>query len=399
VATFRYVAVDPAGLSVRGETEAESPGALASLLSQRGFRLVRAERRRARDDPHEARVSRREVVDFTLNLATLERSGIPLYEGLSDLAEEAAGTRMGRVLRSLRDGVGRGETLSDAMASHPTVFPSILVEVVRAGERSGALAEVLDRLGHYLEWRDGLRSKLRQVFAYPMVLGGAVLGLVVLLLVYLLPRLVGVYESAAAELPLPTRVVVFLSESLTHRAPIVLGFAVSLGATLLLLRRTARGRLFLSRAALRIPAFGAVVQRVACAQFASTLGTMNRAGIDLPTALRSTAGAIENGRMAQAVAGVGERVLAGIPLSEAVREQEVFPRLVPRLLAVGEKSGNLDDALGRLAQTYDREVAAAVRRFLATLEPVFTLLLGIVVGFVVLATLLPVFRLFEVIRR
>jgi len=399
VGQFRYLAVDPQGVRFRGETEADTASALADLLAQRGFRLLRAQGVRSRGEAREVRVPRREVIDFLLNLATLENAGIPLHQGLDDLAEECTGARIGKILASLRDDVGRGRALSDALGDHGPVFPPLVVEAVRAGEKSGSLAEVLTRLGRYLEWREGLRRKVRQMLAYPLVITGAVVGLILLLLTFLLPRLLGVYESAGASLPLPTRILLATSRGLTEYGHLVALGAGAIAGLFLLVRRSERGRLVLARSALRLPALGPVLRMVSSAQFASTLGTLHRAGVDLPSALERTAGSVENRFLSRAVSRAGERILAGMPLSEAVRADGVFPRLVPRLLSVGEKSGNLDDALRRLAETYDREVSAAVARFLAAIEPILTLVLGAIVGLVVLATLLPVFRLLEVIRR
>jgi type IV pilus assembly protein PilC len=399
VTSFRYQALDSRGVRLHGVTEATTASDLANLLAARGFTMLRAEEVAHGGRGWEGRVPRRELIDFTHNLATLESSGIPLYDGLHDLAEESARAPLGPVIRELEADVGRGRRLSEAMARFPRTFSPVYREVVGAGESAGSLPEVLRRLAEHLEWRESVRGLVRQMLVYPTVLALAVVGLVVFLVTFLVPRLSEVYRSAGVQLPAPTRALLLVTDLFTRHALFLVGAVILLAGGLGAAGRSEEGRVLLSRLALRLPRIGSLLRKVAAAQFASTLSTLYRAGIDLRSALETTAGVLENRAMRRAVREAARRLLSGAPLAEAVRATGAFQPLVTRMIAVGERAGRVDEAFDRIVAYYDRDVPAVVRRFLAFVEPCLTVCAGLVVGFVVLAALLPVFRLFEAVRR
>lgn len=397
--SFQYAAVDRLGIQIKGTAEAPSRNDLEEILSARGFTLVSAQAKAPRNNKvRNVSIKRKDLVDLTHNLAILEASGVPLFEGLTDLAEQVENPQLKAIFSELVSDVGRGKPLSEAMGRYPSVFPPIYVHVVRAGEQSGALDQVLQRLAEHLEWRDSVRGLVKQMLIYPTILFTAVTGLVVFLLTFLIPRLIGIYASSGVKLPVPTRVLITTAGFLQAHWIWLATLAFLAITTLIVACNLPAGRLVVDSILLRIPWIGTVVRKVSAAQFAATLSTLYRAGVDLQQAMDITASVVENAAMARAVRQAKDKIIGGTPLSEAVKSTNQFQPLVTRMIAIGERAGRLEEALGKVVAFYDREVPAAVKRFMAIIEPGITIFAGLVVGFIVLCAILPIFKLFEALK-
>ncbi len=398
---FEYAAVDRAGIRIHGVSDSASRKELTEMLEAHGFTLVSAKSKTSekKTKTYSAKMSRRDLIDLTYNIAILEASGVPLFEGLTDLSEQVDNPQVKAIFNELVSDVGRGLSLSEAMGRFHNIFPPLYIHVVKAGEQSGALDQVLSRLAEHLEWRDSIRGLVKQLLIYPTVLMCAVTGLVIFLLSFLIPRLMQIYSSTKVALPVPTQILIAISNFLRDNWFTLVGAVVALVSAFVITRNTTKGRLIIDNFILRIPIVGPVVRKVAASQFAATLATLYRAGVDLEQALEITSGVIENKAMSKAVKEAQERVLTGVPLSEAIKSTKQFQPLVNRMIAIGEKAGRLEEALGKVVAFYDREVPRAVKRFMALIEPAITIIAGFIVGFIILCAMLPIFKLFDALKR
>lgn len=329
----------------------------------------------------------------TRQLAVMTGAGLPIVRSLQLLAEQAAGGRLHRTLSDVARRVEAGSTLAEATAAHADVFPPLYRSLVRAGEMGGVLEAVLHRLAAYLEQSARLRRTVLGALAYPAVVIAAALTVTIVLLGWVVPIFGGVFASAGAELPGPTRLVLALSSALRASwAPLAAGVAVA-GTGLVVGARTERGRWLCDRGLLRLPGLGDLLAKAAVARATRTLGTMLGCGVAILDALDVAARTAGNRVVAAAFARARTGLARGRPLAEPLAECPVIPTMARQMVAVGEATGTLDVMLARVADAYDDEVQAAAAALLTLLEPALILFLGVVVGGLVIAMYLPIFRL------
>jgi general secretion pathway protein F len=394
VENFAYRAADRRGVLVAGTALAVDELELDARLAAQGLVLARAEpvrrgRRRA------LALSGPERIQLTAQLATVTAAGVPLIEGLAAIRARIGGPRARALLDEVLGALQGGAPLSQALEAHPRAFPPVYRASIVAGEASGALDKVLTRLARHLEWARGMRAATLQALIYPALLSLAVGGLIAILLLFLLPRVVGLFPAGMADLPTQTRFVLALSATLRAHGVWLTLMLGGVGVGLVRAWRSPAGRARLDRALLALPAFGRLARALATGKFAGTAALLQGAGCDVFTVLRVAAGACGNAAMAAAFVRASERVRGGSGLAEALEgEREVDPLLV-QLVAVGERSGTLEGCFERVAAHYDAEVPRAVARLLALFEPLLLIVAGCVVAFLLLAALLPMFQLME----
>lgn len=344
-------------------------------------------------------VPRYALIDFTDRLQLLYAAGVPLAETLLEIEHGMLDPRMRAITARLRNEVENGTSLSDAIARFPNVFSRSYVSSVKAGESAGALDTVLERLVAQMEWDQQVKSQIRAAFAYPCVLAVAVTGLITFMITFVLPKLMTVFEGARVELPRPTQILLAIaSVAQNHGVALLLGL-VALVATFVGVRRTATGGRLVDSALMKLPLIGVLRRKLASARFVSQFRTLHRAGAPVMTALELARDSCGDAAISRDLDGVMARVTEGVPLSDALATSREIEPLVPRMVRVGERSGSLDEALAHVAALYDREVKASTKRLVAILEPGVLIVAGFTVGFVVFATLLPLFRLFGAIKR
>jgi general secretion pathway protein F len=342
------------------------------------------------------RVPSRDVLDFTQQLATLVEGGLPLERALVVLGDVAASRRLRQVVQDVTQSVRSGSTLADALAHHqPRPFSRLYVNTVRAGERGGVLEIALRRLAEHLEGARELREAVVSALIYPALLLVVGTGAVIFLLTFVLPRFAVILEDLGQTLPLPTRIVLGTSEVLVTywwaMAAVVLGLAVVWQAA----TRSDAGRLQLDAGLLALPMAGEVLRKIEVGRAVRTLGTLLSSGVPLLGALDVAREGAGNRVIANALAAVHSGVKRGEGLARPMADTGAFPSLVVHMVRVGEETGRLDDMLGRVAGTYEREVRVAVRRLVATLEPAIIVVLGVVVLTIVLAILLAILSVNE----
>ncbi len=407
---FRYQAIESGGTSVRGVIEAEDRKAALRLLGERGLFPSNLEAcangaaapSAAGHAPSTAgrrrSISRKDITAFTRELSALVGAGIPIPQALDSLSAEEENATFREVLLAIADSVQKGAALSAALDDHPKLFGKLYASMVRVGEEAGQLPVVMHDLANLLEHEDEVRGEVLAAVAYPaFVLGFGVITVAVLLTV-VLPRLFSMLEEMLPVLPLPTLVLLKLSRAL-HKdwIFILIGLVAAVGAVASY-RRTAKGGEAWDRAKLRLPLVGAVFRSAALGRFARTLGTLVRAGVSLLPALKIVENTIGNHILAQQIALVAEETRGGDSLAAPLRKLGIFPRTVVQMIEVGEETGKLDEMLLKVAEIEERQMRAHTKVLISLLAPVLILAVGALIGFMVIAILLPIFKMSSAMR-
>jgi type IV pilus assembly protein PilC len=345
------------------------------------------------------KVSDRDVVVFTRQFATMIDAGLPLVQCLEILASQQDNKVLKKTLTEIRESVEGGSTFAAALKQHPKVFSSLYANMVEAGEAGGILDTILNRLAQYMEKAMSLKKKIKSAMIYPSTIVTVAVLVVIFLLVFVIPTFKAMFEGFGATLPLPTQIVLELSRIV--RAYILVGVAGIVGG-LVALRwwyGTASGRTTVDRLLLRLPVVGILIRKVAVAKFTRTLGTLISSGVSILDSLDITARTAGNRIVEIAVLRTRASISEGKTLAEPLRDSGVFPPMVVQMIAVGEQTGALDAMLGKIADFYDEEVDTAVGNLTALLEPMLMVFLGVVIGGVVIAMYMPIFKLIQVVGK
>ena len=402
---FEYSALDAGGREKHGVIEADTERHARTLLRERGLAPLAVESTRAEAGQSALRerlsrpgLSRGDLALVTRQFATLERAGLTIEECLNVLIEQTESPGARRLLAEVRARVLEGQSLSRGLAAFPSAFPQIYRAMIEAGEHSGKLGDVLERLADYTESRESLRNTMLTAFIYPALVTVVALLVVGGLLVYVVPQVTRVFVNLGQTLPLATRILIALSDF--ARASGLATLAGLVGALIVarLLLRDAGRRARWHGWLLRLPLVGRLIRGVNAARFADTLGILTAAGVPLLSSLQSAAAVLTNLPMRAAVEEALRRVREGSALAPALGAAKLFPPLVIHLIASGEATGRLDTMLARAAEAQSRELENWVRRLTALLEPVLIILMGLIVLFVVVAILLPIFDMNTLVR-
>lgn len=392
---FEYCAVDATGTLVSTHGRARDLVDLDRELEARGQTLVRAHELRAGWRSRRRKLDHGQLLALTTQLATVSSAGVPLVEGLESIGKRLSSREARELVAEMVHGLRAGDSLSQVIERHPAAFPDLYRHTVVAGEASGALDRVLVRLARYLEWSRTMRATTTQALVYPAFLACAIAGLVVVLLTYVLPKILVLFPGSTASLPFETRVVVAASDFLLGNAlALSIALVAFAGASFAFVRST-RGRELVHGALLAIPKLGPLLRQIATSRWASTAGILQSAGCDVFKVLDTANAACGNAAMQAAFTRSSERVRGGSTITAAFEREAVLDPLLVQMVAVGERSGELDTCLDRLVAFYDDEVPRAVKRLLGVLEPLLLVVAGAVVAFILLAALLPIFNLYQ----
>lgn len=392
---YEYSAIDDYGRKARGFLLAPDEGGLREALASMGLHLVSGkERSQARSVPLVRRgIRRTEVIQFSFHMRTLLAAGISIVVALDDLAEQTDNPAFQEVIRDIRRNVQAGAGLSDSFALHPEVFPESYVSIVRAGETTGNLEGVLADLTKFLTWQEELAKTIQQATYYPLTVLSAVAGLIFLLFTFVFPRFVKIFQAAAVELPLPTRVVIAISIFFRDYGLFLLGGVVLLFLALHFYRRTEQGRLRTDAWKLRIPLVGGLVRAIEISRFSHYLALLFRAGVETIHSLVVVEQVLGNKVLAGVVRSAREQLTSGGTLSSVLATSGQFPPLVVRMVAAGEATGKLDETLENVSSFYDREVPLVVRKTFAVLEPLIIVVLSVVVLGAALSFFLALYKM------
>jgi general secretion pathway protein F/type IV pilus assembly protein PilC len=408
---YQYVAVTTEGQRLSGRIEAESRAEAMARIREMGQQPVqlreaaaseRSEKGSASSAPaalrRGGRISAGDIVVFTRQLADMILSGLTLDRSLTVLAEQSDTASMRALIEAIQTEVRGGTALSQALQRHPRYFPPMVVNMIHAGEVTGQLGEVLERLSQFAEREQQRRAQIVSAMVYPAVLLFVATSTLVFLLTFVVPRLSGVFEDLGAELPLPTRLLLLLTGALTSGWWAILG----VGAVLILgfrtYRRTEGGAYQIDRLMLQMALMGKVWRKVIVARFARALGTLVAGGVPILEALRIAGQAAANRTFIRAAGELEARVKEGETISTAMRATGQFPPVLIHMTAVGEETGDLSRVLLRVAETLDSEAETAMKRLTTLIEPAIVIFMGGFVGFVVLSILLPVFQANSIVQ-
>lgn len=392
---FVYRAIDQGGRTARGSVDASNEVDLELRLKKIGldlitFRVRRTDSLFARGN----RVSREELITFFFQLEQMTRAGIPLFDGLTDLRDSTDHLRLKEVTAALREDLEGGKLLSQALGAHPTVFNPVMINLVKAGEQTGRLPEVFEKLVATLKWQNEIARKTTRLLIYPVVVLVVIVAVIVFLMLYLVPQLSSFLKSLGQELPLQTKILIYVSEVFVSywyvifTLPIVIAFAI-----IITLRRSSRLRYAYDYGLLRLPVVGHVIEKVVLARFAHFFALMYQSGIAILDALKISDQLVSNRAVSEALQRAAQQINAGESLAESFRNVGLFPPLIIRMLRIGETTGALDTALYNVSYFYTQEVEDLTERALKLLEPALTLVLGIVLALVVFAVLSPIYDL------
>jgi general secretion pathway protein F len=402
---FEYNALDSKGRETRGVIEADTERHARSILRERGLAPLAvmgirgsATRVGTRERFSRPGLSRGGLALLTRQFATLVRAGLTIEECMNVLIEQSESARARSLLAAVRARVLEGQSLSRGLADYPAAFPPIYRAMIEAGEQSGRLGDVLERLADFTESRENLRDKVVIAFIYPALVTAVALAVVGLLLVYVVPQVTRVFANLGQALPLATRILIAISDFVRASGLVWLaGIAAAFVAWVLLLRNESRRRRWHGWL-LRVPMIGRLIRGVNAARFADTLGILTASGVPLLTSLQSAAAVLTNLPMRAAVDEAVRRVREGGALAPALGAAKLFPPLVIHLIASGEATGRLDTMLARAAEAQARELENWIRGLTALLEPMLILAMGAIVLFVVVAILLPIFEMNQLVR-
>lgn len=395
---FEYTGLNTAGKKVSGTVEGAGRRTVLQKLRSQGIYPtdLREETAGAPLGARRLRVTRRipvtELATATRQLATLLGAGLPLDEALGTIGDQLENERLARAFNAVREEVVQGQSLHAALGSHSRIFPVLFVNMVQVGENTGTLDQVLKRLADFLEDQARMRSRLQSAMAYPILMSLIGVGVLFFLFAFVVPKVVRMLEDLEQALPLPTLILIRTSDLLVAWWWVILLLIVGGIWGLRRWGRTEEGRLKLDRIALKIPLFGRLNLLVATARFTRTLGTLLRSGVPLLKALDIARNLMQNRVLRQALDDTAVAVREGEGLAAPIRRSGVFPPMVAQMAAIGERSGDLEDMLFRVADTYEHQVDLTLNGLLSLLEPVMILVMGGIVGFIVLAILLPIFQ-------
>ena len=404
---FEYIAIDRSGKSRKGIIDADSARGARQKLRSDGIYPTRLEETHA-DEISETpsrlqfklplqRVRRAELVSTTRQLATLLSAGLPLVSALSGVLEQVKRPALRKVLSQVRERVKEGMSLANALMEHPAVFPSVYTAMINAGETSGTLELVVERLADFGEQQLALQRKIRSTLAYPLLMLIVGVGVVVFLMAYVIPRVTQIFVDMKQELPLPTTVLIGVSGLFQKYWPLALLAVIGFIFAARFYVNTDAGRRRYDRMLLKLPVVGVIVEKVAIARITRTLGTLLHNGVPLLNAMEIVRSLVGNVVLRQALEEARQEISEGASITAPLARGGVFPPSVIQMISVGEQSGNLEGMLFKVADTFDSEVETSVTTFTSLLGPFMILFLAFFVGFVVLAVLLPIFEMSHLI--
>ena len=391
------------GALVSGELEADNRMAAVAQLRIRGVVATAVEERRPRASVVGALIKRRKAKDkdlaiYTRQFSTMIDAGLPIIQCLNVLSEQSSSKVLRPITAAIARDVEGGSSLAEAYRKYPRTFDELFINMIQVGEAAGVLDTVLQRLATYIEKAASLKRKVKSAMVYPATIISVAILVIIFMMTFVIPTFAKMFAGLGAELPLPTKIVITLSNFTRQYIVFILAGMVASGFALRAYYRTHNGSRVIDRLLLKVPVLGVLMQKVALARFTRTLGTLTSAGVPILEALRITAQSAGNRVVEDAVMSARDSVTAGRPLSEPLRNAPVFPPMVTHMISVGESTGALDQMLNKIADFYDDEVDTAVSTLMSLLEPVKIVILGVIIGGLVVSLYLPIFKIVTLIK-
>jgi type IV pilus assembly protein PilC len=394
-ATFEWEGKDRNGKIVRGEIRAGGEAMVSATLRRQGILVTKVKKRRLSGGKA---VKQKDIAIFTRQLATMMRAGVPLLQSFEIVGRGSTNPQLTRLLNDIRQDVETGTSLSTALRKHPLHFDALYCNLVEAGEAAGILESLLDRLAVYQEKTMALRNKIKSALTYPIAVLSVAFVVVAVIMIFVVPAFKDVFKSFGATLPTPTLMVIAMSEFFVSYWWAIFG---GIGGGLYFFfqswKRSVKMQATMDRLLLKIPVFGDLLYKSAVARWTRTLSTMFAAGVPLVEALDSVGGASGNAVFSEATEKIQRDVSTGTALTTSMQATGIFPTMVLQMAAIGEESGSLDHMLAKSAEFYEDEVDEAVNALASLMEPFIIVVLGTIIGGIVVAMYLPIFKLGQVV--
>lgn len=389
--TFRWVGQDRAGKTVRGEMQATGEAQVNATLRRQGIKIVEVKKQRL---GRGGSVSEKDITLFTRQLATMMKSGVPLLQSFDIVGKGHSNPAVARLLMTIKTDVETGMSLKQAFEKHPLHFDALFCNLIGAGEAAGILESLLDRLATYKEKILGIKAKIKSALFYPIAIIVVAVVITAIIMIFVIPAFKEVFKSFGADLPTPTLIVMAISDFVVANWFVLFGgMGAGLYAFFWTWKRSEKMQIFMDRLVLKIPVFGDLIRKSAIARWTRTLATMFAAGVPLVEALGSVAGASGNYVYYVATKKIQAEVSTGSSLTSSMQGTEVFPSMVIQMAMIGEEAGSLDAMLGKVADFFEQEVDDTVEALSSLMEPMIMVVLGTLIGGMVIAMYLPIFKL------
>ena len=394
---FNWEGTDRRGNKIKGKTLAASETAVRAELRRQGVVPSRI-RKQQKLFSTGSKITTEDIAIFSRQLATMLAAGIPLVQAFEIVGNGHENESMQKLILAIKSDVEGGASLHEALAKHPLYFDDLFVNLVEAGEQAGALETLLDKIATYKEKTEAIKKKIKKALFYPAAVVAVAVIVTVILLIFVIPAFEDLFKGFGADLPAFTKMVVDLSNFVRDRGwLLLLGLIAAVSAFLYFKKRSRPMQHFLDRVSLKIPVIGPILKKSAIARYARTLSTMFSAGVPLVEALESVAGATGNIVYEEGVMRMRDEVATGQRLQQSMENTDLFPNMVIQMIAVGEESGQLDSMSAKVADFYEEDVDAAVDSMSSLLEPIIMAILGVLVGGLVVAMYLPIFKMGAVV--
>jgi type IV pilus assembly protein PilC len=392
MAMYSYKAMNSAGRAVFGRLDAINTIDLEMRLKRMDLDFINGEQIKESRFSVRGKIARSELINFCFYLEQLTRAGVPIIEGLTDMRDSMENPSFREVIASLVESIGGGKTVSAAMEEHPSIFDDVFVSLIKAGEDTGNLSGVLKSLNESLKWQDELAAQTKKLIMYPAFLGTVVIGVTFFMMVYLVPKMVGFIKNMGQELPMQTKILLFTSGVFVNYWYLILGFPiVAIIALNLSIRSNPKARRAFDGFKLKIPKIGDILRKIILSRFAGIFAMMYGSGISILDSIKATEKVVGNVVMREALEEVGRLISDGKNVTAAFQSVGLFPPLVIRMLRVGENTGGLDTALMNVSYFYNRDVKESIEKVQAMIEPAMTVTVGIILGWVMLSVLGPIY--------
>jgi len=398
MAHFNYRAIDENSRVIKGKRDASDEDDLEQILRSNGLILLEATKSRF-VFYRKPRLSEKDLVNFTYLLNLILSSGVPLMSGLNQMAQQSANRRIATAASFIQSKLESGKSISGSMAEYPELFPQFYISMVRAGEVSGNLEQVLNDVMAYLEWQIKLKKDVKAALAYPAIVLTAVALLIAVLFIFVMPKFMKILADFKVGLPLPTKILVFIVGIIKGYWPLIFLCLLSGPFILRILYSTSSGRRIIDMFFLRIPLFGELVRKLNHSRYFRTFATLFRSGLNMNEILRVSSDVVKNTVIAASFYKVTNAVLGGEQLSKALRDSGEFAPLLVNMVEIGEQTGTLDNTILRISDVYDREIPETMKKIFTIVEPLIIILLGGLVLLTVASFFLPLYKIIGGIRK
>ncbi len=398
---LRYKAISNEGKVIRGSVESNDLSEAASYLRQRGLTPVTISKEKKSDFvkklPFSKKVKTKDLVLFTRQISSMLASGLTLIKALEILKDQTPNNTLRETLGGILLDLQEGTSFSDSIAKYPEIFPPVYVSLVKAGESSGLLDQIFLRLANNLEKQQKLKSKVKSALMYPAVVLTLMFVVILLMFIFVIPQLSKLYVSLNVELPLITKVVIFISSFIGKVWPLIIGIIAISFYAFSRWKKTIKGRETWDKFLLRVPLFGKIIKQTILAEFSRTFGLLVGTGTLVVDALNQSAGVTGNVIYENAISEIAKRVEKGIPVGEAMTYYPIFPSILIQLVKVGEETGKVDENLMKASEYFEEEVDQSVKGLTTAMEPIIMVVLGVGVGFLVFSVISPIYNLLSAI--